>query len=519
MNKRVLLVCLLIPSLLSCTRKHDEKVISCTLPTSWKASLPEENATLSSDSLPKETIFAKTCVRWWEVYKNDDLNRLMETAFSGNFGLQTYFHRVEEVLADSGIVLADLYPQIVAFGSAERDRLPKSKRTKSTNMTGGSVELSPASPQPITPLPAQTATFVPSFTTTKGPKYHNDLRLGLQLSYEVDLWGKLSMHYAASKERLTESQEDYLAARLSLSADISDSFFRALYYTTQIQLEDVKLKALLELIGIERDRVRTGLASEDALLNYEQSKDETLSQKENLLRLRTQAENRLAYLAGMTPETFSPPSYGFSFHTPELPSHISSKVLLHRPDIASLSASVQASALDIESAQADILPSLIIGPNFPSLIVGPGIGYESNKANTLTKWKNHIWSLGASVSYDLFDGGRKTSQVHKNKALFLENLNHYQDRVLQAIKETEDALYALHESNITLKNQKNRWKEAQNSSFLSQSRFERGFASKIEYLQSVIDVCTKEEDVHQRELVYIQSSIQLFTAIGGVIET
>ena len=215
MKERLLLVGILIPIMLSCTRKHDEKEISCALPTSWKASLPEENATLTSDSLPKETIFAKTCVRWWEVYKNDDLNRLMESAFSGNFGLQTYFHRVEEVLADSGIVLADLYPQIVAFGSAERDRLPKSKRTQSSTMTGGSVELSPVSTQPLLPGPAQTATFIPSFTSTKSPKYHNDMRLGLQLSYELDLWGKLSSRYAASKERIAESQEDYLAARLS----------------------------------------------------------------------------------------------------------------------------------------------------------------------------------------------------------------------------------------------------------------------------------------------------------------
>ena len=496
---------LVLSCLVSCTRDHKEKEIASTLPTSWKAPLPNENESLTTPQVAEETLFTKKCYRWWEVYKNDDLNKLIDNAFSGNFTLKAYFNRIEQVLADSGIVLSDLYPQITAYADAERNRIPKSARVKTTSMTGGTI------------VPGITPTIQPTFATAKGPSYSNTLNLGLELSYEVDLWGKLSMRYAASKERISESQEDYLAARLSLSASISDYFFRALYYTTQIQLEDKKLNALSELISIEKDRFLSGLVSEDSLLSYEQSREETIAQRENLILLRTETENRLAYLSGILPERFSLPSYAFTFHEPEVPHQISSQVLLNRPDVSALYSSIQASALEVEASEADLLPSLVIGPNFPSLIMGPAVGFRSDKANTLTKWKNHIWSLGASLTYDVFDGGRKKSQVNLNKAIFLENLNTYQDRVLLAIKEIEDSLSSLHEARVTLKNQKNRFWESKEASLLSHSRFIGGLSSKIEYLNSLIDVCTKEEALHQKELAYIQSSISLYSAIGGSV--
>lgn len=473
------------------------------MPTKWKAPLSTASNDVSHLDITQDQLFNTSNFRWWEVYNNHDLNKLTQEALTSNFSLKSYFARIEVACAQSGIALSDLYPHITVEASAERARIAKSKRLNTPVVTG--IKGSYPNPFPLI-FPPPVPTMAPKIQNKSGPHFNNDLNIGMLFSYEIDLWGKYNMAYDASKERITESQEDYRSARLSLCANIADYFFRTLYYTSKLTLIDQRLEALKQLLNIASDSFTQGLDSEDPLMSAKTRFDAAIIEKDTLLQQRAQVENQLAVFAGMPPEEFSPPTYPLSFQPPALPKEISSTLLLNRPDILALRSEVKARALEVGVAKAD---------QFPSLTLGAGMGYESTKADTLFKWKNHIWSLASSLSYDLFDAGKKSSAIEQNKALFKEVLFQYQNRILEALKEVEDALFSLQESQKNLEIQKQRYLQTMEKKNLAQARYTSGLAPKSQYLEAYIDLLFEEQNYKERQLSYLQASIALYTALGG----
>ena len=494
---------LLAGIIVGCMQKIPEASIENPIPKSFKAPLPESTLPSSMKQVSLYQTFNQTGYQWWELFQNEELNQLIQEAFGENFTMKAYYARFEEAMAQAGISLADLYPHLTLEADAERNRIAKSKRLKMNSMTGGSIAMPPPPPPDMVAPPP---TFSPTFQKQLGPKYNSDLLLNLGFSYEVDLWGKFKMAYDASKERVTESQETYRSAQLNLAANLANNYFRSRYYTDEINLIENQIRALKELIFIEQDKFSSGFSRKDPLLTAQSIEEIAQSNKETTLLQRSYLDDVLAVLSGVPPELFTTPSQTYPLHLPDMPTTINSTLLLQRPDIRALQAEVRARALEVGVAQADILPSLTLGA---------GAGFESNKTNTLLKWKNHIWSLASSLSYDLYDAGRKSSILDQNKALFKESLAQYQERVLEAIQEIDDALYALHEAKTNLQTEKARNLQLKERTSLAQSRYEAGLAAKSEYLQGLVDLLDEEITLSQRRLSYLQASISLLTAIGG----
>lgn len=500
-SSAILLACILT----GCMQRPPKEPFHEQLPSSWKAPIPisDQSDAKTFAQVTEYQVFDKTSYQWWELFQNNQLNKLVDDSFGANFSMKAYFARVEEALAAAGISLSDLYPHLTIGIDAERNLVAKSKRLQTKGMNGATITM----PPPGSTLPP---TFTPIMQKQTGPKFNNDLLINLGFSYEVDLWGKFRMAYDASKERITESQEQYRAAQLNLAANIANNFYRSLYYITKIELINKQLKALKELVSIEDDKFTSGYTRKDQLLTAQSTREIALIDKATAELLHSQADDLLAVLSGLPPELYNGPSESSTLYLPNMPSTIPSTLLLQRPDISALRAEVRARALEVGVAQADI---------FPSLTLGAGIGFESNKANTLLKWKNHIWNIASSVSYDLFDAGRKASIVNLNKALFRESMAQYQERVLEAIQEVDDALFALQEAKTNLNNEMARNRELQERTSLSHSRFQAGLAPKTEYLEGLVELYQEEQNLSQRKLTYLQASISLLTALGGTWDT
>lgn len=483
--------------LTGCLARPPQEPHQESLPAAWKAPL----VTLAQpiQEVHSYTTFEKSSLQWWELFKNEQLSQLIQEAYGSNFTLKMYYSRFEEALAAAGISLSDLYPHLTIDALAERNLVAKSKRIQTPVITGGTIAMPP---------PGSTAppAFTPLTQKMYGPKFNNDLLLNLGLSYEVDLWGKYKMTYDASKERITESQEQYREAQLNLAGNIAYQFYRSLNYMSQLDLVKKQIKTLQELENIDKDRFQSGYQRKDQFLTSESLKNVALINKETLDLLKAQADDLLAVLAGLPPELYKGPTPPKTLYLPDMPTSIPSYLLLQRPDISALRAEVRARSLEIGVAEAD---------RFPSFNIGAGVGFESNKANSLIKWKNHIWSLLGNMSYDLFDAGRKSSIVDLNKALFKESMNQYQERVLEAIKEVDDALFALNESRTNLATEEERNKELQERANLAKSRFNAGMVSKSEFLLQLVELLDEEQTLNQKKLTYFQSAISFLTAIGG----
>lgn len=330
---------------------------------------------------------------WWRLYADPHLDRLQQQAASANPGIAQAVARLRAAQAAVAGSRAGLLPSLGASGTATRAR-------SATGSGGGT---------------------------------NNSYSLGLNASWELDLWGRLSGAVDASQAQAQASSADLAAARLSLQASLAQAYFALRTAEAQQRLLQESLAAYEQSWQLTRNRERAGVASSADVAQAEAQYKSTQAQLIEAGTSRAQLEHALAALLGLAPAAFDLPATGLLPAPPLVPAELPAELLRRRPDIAAAERRVAAANADLGVARTAY---------FPALTLSGAAGYRGARLSDLVSAPQLFWSLGPALAATLFDGGARDASVESARAALDLATAGYRQSVLTALQEVEDNLAA-----------------------------------------------------------------------------
>jgi len=461
-------------------------ISGCTMvgPDYVKPEAPQPEKWLESNEPEIKT--EDTNVRdWWTVFHDPVLNNLIEAAYQQNLPLQIAGLRIYEARAQLGIAFGFQYPQSQAgFGSASINQASKN---------------------------------APNIAAAD--RYFTNFDIGLDAAWELDVWGKFRRAVQTGIANLEASIADYDDILVSLTSEVARTFIvlRTSEERLQVALENVKIqKRSLEIAEV---RFKAGAVTE---LDVTQARSLLKGTEATIPGFQTdirQAKNALAILLGKLPGEIDA-MLGRPGLIPEVPAEVAvgipTELLRRRPDIRFAERQLAAQSAQIGFAKADLFPHFSLFGTL-GFQTGDYTDYRSNnsKYHNLFDQDSLFYTAGAGFNWDIFNYGRITNNVRVADARFQELAVNYEDTVLRAAQEVEDAMVAFLQSQDAVVYLADAVKASKRSVDLSMIQYREGL---VDY-QRVLDTqrfLTEQQD----DLVFTAGSVGLnlvsmYRALGG----
>ena len=415
--------------------------------------------------------------RWWTVFNDPTLNRLVACAYRQNLTLREAGYRVLEARAQLAIARGNIFPQQQnAAGSYQRIAI--------TQNSGG-----------FTPA-------VPYFDQWNG---------GFNLSWELDFWGRFRRAVAAADDNLNASVAGYDDALVTLLADMAANYVQVRTLQERIRLLERNVELQDWVLNLLKQRLQGGfhatkLDVDQGISNLEQIK----AQIEELKIGQRQAENRMCILLGMPPvdlrnmigEDHIPSS------PPEIALGIPAELLRRRPDIrrAESLAAAQGEMIGISTAEL-----------YPAFSIGGTLGYQAKNFSDLFSGKSLEANVGPSFQWNILNYGRIVNDIRFQDAKFRELVVTYQQTVLQAAEDVENGLVTFLLAQRRMKHLDASAKAATDAVTTIFQQYQAGRADADFNRYAVIE----QNRVQQQDLLaqsrgeIAQGLIQVYRAMGG----
>lgn len=446
----VLLSCTSV--LTACTMTPDYERPQVTIPEEWRETKVQQSS-------------SETAYEWWQSFDCEELNGFMAQALENNSDLKAGIYQIEQARAALKIAGADLLPSVDgSTGTSRRYTNPASGKT--TNATG--------------------------------------LNAGLDVSYELDLFGKNSAGLAGAEADLTASQFDQDALALVVMGDVAETYFTILNLRERLAIADSNLENAREVLRIIEARVNEGAESELELSQQKSSVATNEASRTSLALQLRNAENAMSILLGKTPQDLG--IKGMSLKEviiPEIAALQPSDLLERRPDLRSAEASLISANADIGAAKAAFYPSISLG--LGDTISTTGFGDPTST----------VLSLASSLSVPIFKGGSLQGGLDKATARQMELSENYRGSVLSAFQEAEDALASVKSSELREKSLETAMLQARKAYKISKDKYDAGsidFQTLLDTQSSLFDA---DDSFSQARLSRLTAAIDLYSAMGG----
>jgi len=421
---------------------------------------------------------------WWQVFEDTQLDCLEKWALSNNRDLVVACERVQEARALMGIAASSLFPQVnLTPQYTNTMELIKNYNLSSLN------------------LPGLTSRAQSVFRA-----HELMYLLPLTVNYEVDLWGKLRDQYCAAKYSWLAQRKDFEAAMLSLTSSLATAYYQMRIADTQIELLAKIIEVLKRGVSINESRFKGEITFYADVAFSAESLAIVVGQYEEIIRQRSILENQIALMIGVAPTDFHldpMPLYGLP---PIIPEGIPSEALLRRPDIAEAAFNTRSQHALVKNAYAQF---------FPSLKLTATIGFESPVLRDFLRWISRYWMIGAQANQVIFDGGRLCSNLMLQIARFKETGAEYQQQVLIAFQEVEDALNNLNSfaQQYEAAVEATSWGKKNVQLFCD--RYTTGLTYYIDVVNTEVDLFNFQITQNVLQGYRFLATIQLIKALGG----
>jgi len=278
--------------------------------------------------------------------------------------------------------------------------------------------------------------LTPNATTIPGVGHSSsgDILLGLDMSYEVDLWGRVRRTVAAARHEAQATAADLETARLSLQAELAMDYFELRAADAQKQLLDETVKAFEAALRLTTNRFQGGAAPKSDVAQAQTQLDTTRAQATDITVQRAQLEHAIATLIGKPPAAFSLPPRPLDTRPPGIPAGLPSQLLERRPDIA---------AAERRVAEANEQIGIAKAAYYPTLMLNASVGFEGSSFGNVLNASSLLWAVGASITQTIFDGGRRRATSDAVLAAYDATVAGYRQTTLTAFQQVEDNLAAL----------------------------------------------------------------------------
>jgi len=409
---------------------------------------------------------------WWSVFNDSALDNLERQAAENNQDLKAAVARVTQARALARNAKSEFFPSLTLDPSMSRGRTSGNTLNSVPNQLG------------------------------------NDFRVPLDLSYELDLWGRVRRSFEGANADAQARLAAFENTLLVLKADVAQSYFA-------LRTLDTERAILRSTLGLRRDaldlvnaRFKGGAASE---LDVSRAETELNSTEAELLavdRRRAEVEHSLAVLVGKPASEFAVTEFPLATNTlpPVIPAGLPAELLERRPDIAEAERILAAANARIGVAKAAF---------FPVVRLTGAAGYESLDVESLFNWESRIWSIGPSITLPLFQGGRNRANLKRSQAVYDENVANYRQRILVAFKEVQDSLTGARLLSQQADAQERSRASARKTADISSTRYRAGLVSYLEVVESERTALNADRESARLVGQRLVTSVQLIKALGG----
>lgn len=440
-------------------------IFSCT---AFKPSISGIETVLdnASDSASASVIDNETL--WWDIFDNSEISGFMDRAFGNNFNIKSAYYRIKQAQAS--------YKKSYSGYSPSADLTLK--RSYSRQKQKG----------------------LDTIITDKWS-------LGLDVSYEADIWGKVRSGAESAALQVDISRYNLKGSALILSTDIAKNWVDIIANKIKLKTYKEQLKVNRDIYSILQERYYSSMANlidlyqqESVIADIQNNIDNTLSEIKNL-------KQSLNALMGFHPGA------NISVATQKLPeiqplpkNGISISALKNRPDLKASWLKVESSAWDVSSAKASRLPSLRLTGSYT---------YSSEKlADVFDNW---ALNLAGSLIAPLIDGGSRKAEVERTKAALQEAVMNYKQDALNAVKEAELAILNENRYETRIKNAENRLSIAEKSLREAERRYYGGISDYSDVLNQRLKIIDLKASITDLRAGRIKSRTDLYKAVGGNI--
>jgi NodT family efflux transporter outer membrane factor (OMF) lipoprotein len=260
------------------------------------------------------------------------------------------------------------------------------------------------------------------------------LQLPIDISWELDLWGRIRRSVESSRAGAAASAADLEAARLSVRAELAQDYFMLEALDADRALLDETVADYERSLQLTRNRYASGVAARADVLRAETQLKTTQAQAIDVGVQRAQLEHAIAVLIGQPASSFTLLAAPLAGAPPDIPVGLPADLLERRPDVAGAERRVAAANAQIGVA---------VAAYFPTVTLSAGGGLESGSFAQWLTWPSRFWSVGPGISQTVFDGGLRGAQTDQARAAYDGTVAAYRETVLTAFKEVEDNLAAL----------------------------------------------------------------------------
>lgn len=392
---------LFLALLAGCAVGPDYRPPKAEVPPAW-----DGQAAVTAAQASKTTADPVTLVEWWQAFNDPTLSALVEMAIRSNLDVRQAEARIRQARAARGVAGAPLWPQVDASALYQK--------SQGSSQTGGGGGLA-----------------------TVGAAVRELFQVGLDASWELDIFGGTRRGLEAATADLRAAVEDRRDVLITLAGDVGTNYLNLRGFQQQIAIARKNLETQKKTADITHRRFEAGFVSRLDVANADAQVATTEAQIPLLESAARAAIYSLGVLLGREPAALAkelsiespiPPT------PPEVPVGLPSDLVRRRPDIRRAEAQVHAAAARIGVATADLFPRFFLTGSF---------GFSSNDLTRLGNVSSsRFWSFGPSVTWPVFAGGRLRANVEVQKALQEQALIAYQKTVLTALQDVETALVA-----------------------------------------------------------------------------
>ena len=461
MTRIHLVLFMLILLALRVNGQQAEKYLTHPLPREW-----QEEDSLFQQVLPVDD-------RWWRAFEDETLDSLIALAIDQNPSVLMAINRIDQAKAQWRISQSELYPSLSFNGGWHRQQTSGNLGTGNPQDRNG---------------------------------YYN---ASVQMSWQLDVFGVIRQKAKAQKELYNASKEEYNATMVSLCAEIASAYFNL--REQQLELDVLRRNAISQeaVVRITETRYKTGLVSK---LDVAQAKSVYYSTLASIPMTEAnviQYVNSLAILLGLYPQDVTESLSNIK----PLPDYVElvgvgvpGELLLRRPDVRVAERQVNAQAALLGASKFDWLPEFFMNGS---------LGYSSHDIKDMGKKGSMTWSIAPSMTWNIFSGGRTLQEERLQRAQLDESINQFNQIVLTAVQEVDNAMSAYKNSIKQIQACKQMLNQGKESFDLSLDLYKQGLTPFQNVLDAQRSLLTYENTLVKAKGNSLVCLVQMYQALGG----
>lgn len=413
--------------------------------------------------------------QWWSLFDDPTLDSLIALAINENFTVESALARMEQARMNLYIQEGSLLPSFTANGGWQRQQ------------TSGN--------------------------TGSERSWSGNYSLMANMSWEIDLFGNIRNKVKAQRENFHATQEEVRNVKISLCAQVATTYFQLRQYQQELEVLNHNCESQRSVVILTEARNKSGLASKLDVAQARQVYYATLALVPSMEANVIQAMNQMAVLLGTIPGnmiTSLSAIRPLPMSIQPIGIDIPASLLRRRPDIRQAERQINAQTALLGVAKSEWLPKFFLNGS---------LGFSSQEFKTLPRSGSLSWEIAPSMTWTIFNGGQRYNNVRLNRAKLDEVINQYNQTVLQAIQEANNAMAIYQNSIKQIVATRQAFNQSEQALALSLDLYKQGLSTFQNVLDAQRSLLNDEESLVQIQGYSLVSLVKLYQSLGGGFDT